>query len=160
MLLEVKEVGGTGGRFGWAMPRPHEWVRGDGMKITKSLVAVLCAVSLWAGYAVSDYQSSQELPDYQEASYQEGYEQGMKEGRLAGYGDGYLDAKNDVSDENPVVAASKSSGILKPISKTVYVTSTGEKYHQYGCQYLRKSRIPMELTDAMSSGYTACSKCW
>lgn len=42
---------------------------------------------------------------------------------------------------------------------TVYVTRTGEKYHSAGCQYLRKSQIPMSLADAKASGYTPCSKC-
>lgn len=41
---------------------------------------------------------------------------------------------------------------------TVYVTRTGEKYHQDGCRYLSRSRIPMSLKDAKLS-YTACSVC-
>jgi hypothetical protein len=42
---------------------------------------------------------------------------------------------------------------------TVYVTKTGEKYHNSGCSYLRKSCIPMNLSDAKSGGYTPCSRC-
>lgn len=42
---------------------------------------------------------------------------------------------------------------------TVYVTKTGSKYHSAGCQYLRKSQIPMSLSDAKAAGYTPCSKC-
>lgn len=45
-------------------------------------------------------------------------------------------------------------------SETVYVTNTGSKYHRAGCQYLRKSQIPISLSDAKASGYSACSKCW
>lgn len=41
----------------------------------------------------------------------------------------------------------------------VYVTNTGEKYHSYGCQYLRKSCISISLSSAVASGYTRCSKC-
>ena len=41
----------------------------------------------------------------------------------------------------------------------VYVTKTGEKYHADGCQYLRKSKIAMDLEEAIAEGYTACSKC-
>lgn len=44
-------------------------------------------------------------------------------------------------------------------SVTVYVTKTGEKYHKSGCQYLRKSKIAIDLDDAIAEGYTACSKC-
>lgn len=40
----------------------------------------------------------------------------------------------------------------------VYVTETGSKYHDDGCQYLRKSKIPMELEDAQAS-YGPCSRC-
>lgn len=42
---------------------------------------------------------------------------------------------------------------------TVYITDTGEKYHSYGCQYLRKSCISISLSDAVARGYTRCSKC-
>lgn len=45
-------------------------------------------------------------------------------------------------------------------SQTVYVTNTGKKYHRSGCQYLKKSKIAISLSDAKSSGYTACSKCF
>lgn len=41
---------------------------------------------------------------------------------------------------------------------TVYVTKTGTKYHLDGCQYLRKSRIPMPLSEAISA-YEPCSRC-
>lgn len=42
---------------------------------------------------------------------------------------------------------------------TVYVTDTGEKYHRDGCQYLRNSRHAIDLSQAQSAGYTACSRC-
>ena len=42
---------------------------------------------------------------------------------------------------------------------TVYITNTGAKYHNYGCQYLRKSMIAIELRDAISRGYDPCSVC-
>lgn len=46
------------------------------------------------------------------------------------------------------------------IEETVYITNTGEKYHRYGCQYLRQSCIAIDLSDAEYRGYTACSRCW
>lgn len=46
-----------------------------------------------------------------------------------------------------------------PVSVTVYITNTGSKYHSYGCQYLSKSCIPVDLDDAKSGGYGPCSKC-
>jgi len=42
---------------------------------------------------------------------------------------------------------------------TVYVTRTGKKYHREGCRYLRKSKIPISLKDAIKRGYTPCSVC-
>ena len=44
-------------------------------------------------------------------------------------------------------------------SETVYVTDTGSKYHSAGCRYLKKSQIPMSLSEAKRQGYTACSVC-
>ena len=45
-------------------------------------------------------------------------------------------------------------------SETVYITDTGEKYHRWGCQYLRQSCYSISLQNALSQGYTACSRCW
>lgn len=42
----------------------------------------------------------------------------------------------------------------------VYITDTGTKYHRDGCQYLRRSKIPIYIQEAIDKGYTACSKCW
>lgn len=41
----------------------------------------------------------------------------------------------------------------------VYVTNTGEKYHNDGCQYLRKSKKPLRLSEAKDKGYLPCSVC-
>lgn len=61
-----------------------------------------------------------------------------------------------VSTPEPVVSTPE------PVEDTetiiVYVTETGSKYHDDGCQYLRKSKIPMELEDAQAS-YGPCSRC-
>jgi hypothetical protein len=43
--------------------------------------------------------------------------------------------------------------------QTVYVTNTGAKYHRSSCQYLSKSKIPMQVDSAFEAGYTACSVC-
>lgn len=45
------------------------------------------------------------------------------------------------------------------VSRTVYITATGEKYHGYGCQYLAHSCIAISLDDAIAQGYTACKVC-
>ena len=60
------------------------------------------------------------------------------------------------SDSSSVPAAYSSSDDQ---SETVYVTDTGSKYHRAGCRYLKKSQIPMSLSEAKRQGYTACSVC-
>ena len=42
---------------------------------------------------------------------------------------------------------------------TVFITSTGEKYHRYGCRYLIKSMIPISLGEARTSGLVPCPTC-
>lgn len=40
----------------------------------------------------------------------------------------------------------------------VYITRTGECYHNDGCSYL-KSKIEISLSEAVSAGYRPCSRC-
>ena len=61
----------------------------------------------------------------------------------------------DSSQSEPQADSSQS----EPQSITVYITETGEKYHQIGCQYLKKSKIAIDLEKAKSQGYTPCSRC-
>lgn len=44
--------------------------------------------------------------------------------------------------------------------QTVYITNTGKKYHRDGCRHLKKSKIPISLSDAEARGYTACKNCF
>ena len=41
----------------------------------------------------------------------------------------------------------------------VYVTRTGEKYHEAGCSYLLESSIPVTLEQALLEGKEPCSRC-
>lgn len=59
----------------------------------------------------------------------------------------------------PSPAVPSAPAAEDPVEVIVYVTKTGEKYHSAGCQYLRRSQIPISLEDAKASGYTPCSKC-
>jgi micrococcal nuclease len=43
-------------------------------------------------------------------------------------------------------------------TKTVYITRTGAKYHRASCRYLRKSMIPISLSNAKQN-YSPCSVC-
>ncbi len=60
----------------------------------------------------------------------------------------------------PTTKPTPESVVEAPKSQTVYITDTGKKYHRDGCQYLSKSKHAIDLEKAISSGYTACSKCW
>ena len=41
----------------------------------------------------------------------------------------------------------------------VFITRTGSRYHVDGCQYLRRSRIPVTKRDAEARGHTPCLVC-
>lgn len=44
-------------------------------------------------------------------------------------------------------------------STTVYITESGTKYHRDGCQYLKKSKISISLSDLDRNKYSPCSRC-
>ena len=47
----------------------------------------------------------------------------------------------------------------KNIEGIVYITKTGKRYHSAGCRYLSKSKISIDIKEAISREYTACSIC-
>lgn len=54
---------------------------------------------------------------------------------------------------------SEQAPSIQTNEQTVYITKTGEKYHNSGCSSLRKSKIPISLSDAEARGYTPCKNC-
>lgn len=70
--------------------------------------------------------------------------------------------------DNSYLSKWRSGKVKKPVStsssktnsQTVYITSTGSKYHRAGCGYLWNSSYPISLSKAKSSGYSPCSRCW
>lgn len=48
---------------------------------------------------------------------------------------------------------------LEPEGNTVFITRTGIRYHKGSCRYLRKSRIPIDVGEAVEKGYTPCKVC-
>jgi len=56
------------------------------------------------------------------------------------------------------IATLKIGEQLGTESVMVYVTRTGNKYHRGSCSYLRKSKIPMKLSEAKKR-YGPCSRC-
>jgi micrococcal nuclease len=55
---------------------------------------------------------------------------------------------------NPTTARS-----VQPITRTVYITDTGAKYHEAGCRHLSHSQHAISLKDAEAQGYTPCKHC-
>lgn len=93
-----------------------------------------------------EYSSKSETYDSDENnSYSEDYN---TEGSSSAYGGGYSTEYEDNSYSEDYS------------TETVYVTDTGEKYHRYGCHYLRASCNAISLSDAQNQGYTPCSYCW
>ena len=58
-----------------------------------------------------------------------------------------------------LIASMSITSLAASGDTTVYITRTGEKYHLGSCSYLRQSKIPIALADAVNMGYTACSRC-
>ena len=76
------------------------------------------------------------------------------------------DAESSDSPGTPADAAATATtaargdqGATGGTDATVYVTNSGKKYHREGCRRLKKSKIPMSLSDARDAGYGPCSKC-
>lgn len=69
-----------------------------------------------------------------------------------GYSDGMADAQAEVD-----AAPSRAFG-AEESTVTVYITKGGDKYHAAGCQYLRKSCIPVDL-EVAKEYYSPCSTC-
>ena len=44
-------------------------------------------------------------------------------------------------------------------AETVYITKTGAKYHRSDCGYLKKSKIAIVKSKAISRGFDGCSRC-
>jgi endonuclease YncB( thermonuclease family) len=44
-------------------------------------------------------------------------------------------------------------------AQTVYVTKAGQKYHAAGCRFLTKGSVAIDLSDAITHGYTPCKVC-
>lgn len=68
-------------------------------------------------------------------------------------------ARTTTSSTSSGSASSAVSGSTVGSGGTVYITNTGSKYHNSGCQHLKSSRIAVSLSWARSHGYTACKTC-
>lgn len=73
-----------------------------------------------------------------------------------------IDAIKSLTESDGVSGNEKNNNVDPTSTKKesiVYVTKTGIRYHENGCRYLSKSKIPMSLTTAKEKGYTPCKVC-
>jgi len=61
---------------------------------------------------------------------------------------------NDISG-----AASDTSSDTLSDADSVYITTSGTKYHLAGCSYLKSSKNSIPLSEAIEKGYGPCSRC-
>ena len=83
------------------------------------------------------------------------YESGKRDGITSGFSNGYTSGYYDGYSED----RSRLAFPADCLDDTVYITETGSKYHQDGCQYLRSSQISTTRLDAIAEGYGPCSRC-
>ena len=79
---------------------------------------------------------------------------------------------SDISESSISKFVSGSSDFTKPKSRIVssvedegtlvYVTTTGDKYHKWGCQYIngKTNLLDMYISEAQDKGYTPCKVCF
>lgn len=101
-----------------------------------------------------------------ESSYDEGYDDGYETGWDEGYEEGKQAAFEQMDEELESQNNDISQGEALPVSDApagmVFVTRTGDKYHERYCHYIDGKN---DLTgydsaqDAANTGYTPCSVC-
>ena len=69
---------------------------------------------------------------------------------------GRSNIKEQLSILHQAAQSGADAGAAGPM---VYVTPSGSRYHNEGCQYIGKRAVQMPLADAKEAGYTACAKC-
>ena len=79
---------------------------------------------------------------------------------LAASGSSAPPSRAQTIDQAPVFVAPAIMAVLAAHQTTyVYITNTGEKYHRWGCRYLKYSHHRVTLRSAKRSGYTPCKIC-
>ena len=130
--------------------------------VSGAWIAVLLILSIII-FAWGCFNGKSQYNEGHDSGYSQGYDEGYEDGYTNGHAVGYTDGRKSVpwSDNNSssTYSSGSSSYSSEPQSYTVYITKTGEKYHSYGCQYLRQSCIAIDKDDAIAQGYSPCSKC-
>lgn len=129
------------------------------------IVTIIVFIVIFVAHDYGYWYTKDDILGMRDTAYDEGYDEGYKEG----YDKGQLDYEdslyyNDSTYYNPNEAAANEPQSSPEVPSTaVFVTATGEKYHQGGCRYIEgKNNLSYFDTaeDAMRAGYTACSVCY
>jgi len=91
-----------------------------------------------------------------------GYAQVMTTPPNVRYAERFLELQQKAREEEKGLWGEKGRSVGRESGSdttTVFVTKTGKKYHRKGCRYLRYSRIPISLREAVSEGYEPCKVC-
>jgi hypothetical protein len=69
-------------------------------------------------------------------------------------------AEIETKTETPVETIATTVTVSNKNGDTiVYITDTGEKYHENGCRHLDDSQYAIKLSDAVAGGYAPCGTC-
>ena len=140
-------------------------------KILIWLLIFFAAALYTYDFNMSEMMSAFGITSRYDAGYEAGYLAGLEDGTESGYNKGYKagfkDGENRAKDYYAARElakelwpnASKASSSSSSSATWVYVTDTGSKYHKSGCSYLKSSN-KIELSEALSLGYDACSRCY
>ena len=131
------------------------------MHLKKLCFAIACSMLL-TGCTTDAYKSGYDT-GYQDADmdhehdYSDGFNDGYSAGQSVGYesgyddgfDDGYIDGYGEIEDE-----------LYFWRNSAVIVSTTGEKYHTYGCYHIDGRRYWIyNIELAQAKGYAACLDC-
>lgn len=101
--------------------------------------------------------------DARQEGYDEGYDVGYDEGYDAGHQEGYLEGRFSITSQSNTNASTyTNTDENEAVAGTVFVTQTGDKYHENGCRYIsgKDNLITYSsASEAEAYSYTPCSVC-
>jgi len=159
---------------------PNAWLIGDwlnatyirGTEMTLTHDATIGGDLIWSGIISGDvgWGNLTNVPDV--AGYgdifvnawlvESGYAQVLTIPPNVRYAERFLGLQREAREEGRGLWEQREGDIQKESGSdttTVFVTKTGKKYHRKDCHYLRYSRIPVTLREAVLEGYEPCKVC-
>lgn len=145
----------------------------------KFIVVALSVLLLFcSSCGISQLEYEEAVSDARQEGYDEGKDVGYDEGYAEGYDEGYSEGESygyetgfsEGADEGMSDGYSDGyeDGLLENRQELVFfrnnaciVTTSGYKYHHYGCYHIEGRRYYIyNIELAESKGYTPCLDCW